>query len=138
MGCDIHIVLERRELPCGDWIGLYSSDVYQIVGKNLRVKNRDYSFFAEIAGVRGSPGPEGYYAKNLPKDVSALAWHEYMKAPADHHSASHCSADVFCGCWLRMHPNNPGIRTEYALEELLGIYPDEGDFEYRVVFWFDN
>ena len=51
MGCDIHIVLERR-LPGKEWVGLYATDYHP--GGRLSVAKRDYEFFAEIASVRGS------------------------------------------------------------------------------------
>ncbi len=90
-----------------------------------------------VAGVRGRT--EGtVYPKNLPEDVSALAWQGYMSSPLDHHSVSHMPASQFANIWCVTNKERlQGIRPEYAVSELLGCsYSDE--FEYRVVFWFDN
>ena len=138
MGCDIHIVLERRRKGLSKWIGEFCSDNYNIVGKSMLARQRDYGFFGRLAHVRGSPkdGPS-HYPKELPYDVSELAWDSYMSAATDHHSVSHLSVDDFCDAWLAEHPDHPTVRRDYAAYDLLGI--DEDDtLEYRVVFWFDN
>ena len=138
MGCDIHLVLERRRVGSPKWIGEFSSDNYNAVGSNLLVRQRDYGFFARLAHVRGSPaGGPSHFPKNLPHDVSELAWDEYMTSPTDHHSPSHLSVYAFCEAWLAENPNHKTVRPEYAAYDLLGINEDSG-CEYRVVFWFDN
>lgn len=135
MGCDIHIVLERRK-AAGPWIGLWSSD--EIPGRRIRVAQRDYAFFAEVASVRGSSSAT-MYPQNIPEDVSALAWAQYMRAPTDHHSASHLSVKDFCDAWVRANPTDKEVRPEFAANDLLGV---DGSWpagcEYRLVFWFDN
>ena len=141
MGCDIHIVAERRKKSCDPWIGVWSSDLTPVaMGAQFRrplCAQRDYEFFTEIAGVRGTSGTT-IYPRNLPEDVSDLAWQQYMTAPTDHHSVSHVSVDEFCDAWFRAHPESTsGVRKEYAPYDLLGISGDDG-FEYRLVFWFDN
>lgn len=137
MGCDIHIVLERRKKIGGDWIGVYSTDELPLQNR-LLIKQRDYDFFARIAAVRGS-GPDTIYPKNLPEDISDLAWQEYMTAPKDHHSPSYMPAAQFAHAWIAVNPQVPDskIRAEWAVSDLLGARDDE-HFEYRVVFWFDN
>lgn len=133
MGCDIHIVIEEK---VGDkWIGIVATD---------RLKDRpiyamrDYGFFAEIANVRGRGG---HYPKNLPRDVSELAWHLYMRCPTDHHSASHMTIEKFCEIHNSLNPSKS--RREHATWDLMGLWPaaeieDEGASPFRVVFWFDN
>lgn len=141
MGCDIHIVLERK-LPNREWIGLWTSDEFPPngVGRGNRpmIAQRDYGFFAEVAAVRGR-SDTSKYPQNIPEDVSRLAWAQYMQAPTDHHSASHLSAEEFVAAYLRVNPESDRHRPAHALYDLLGIdadYPEGA--EYRVVFWFDN
>jgi hypothetical protein len=75
------------------------------------------------------------YPQNLPEDLSALAWQEYMRAPTDYHSASHMSAAEFVAVYQEVNPPPEG-------EERFGLYrllcADRDEDEYRVVFWFDN
>lgn len=149
MGCDIHYVLERRvkERPWEGWTGLYSSDA---LPTRPLAKQRDYAFFGEVASVRGERSPLGFFPRNLPKDVSKLAWDEYMSAPLDHHSVSHLSARDFANAWWRVQklgdrkPKNhwgADITEKNVVEALLGpwdFYEENCKHEYRVVFWFDN
>jgi hypothetical protein len=135
MGCDIHIVAERRKEKTGPWIGAYSTDL--MPGVRPQMAARDYAFFAEIASVRGMSG-SNMHARNLPEDVSDLAWQQYMTAPTDHHNASHTTVSEFCDAWFRANPKATGVRKEFAAFDLLGIDLDYGDFEWRLVFWFDN
>lgn len=139
MGCDIHIVLETRKRrtetePAGPWIGVWCSD--RMPDGRAPVARRDYDFFAAVAGVRGRPDDFRNYPKNLPEDVSALAWREYMRAPTDHHSASHMTAEEFVSVYRAVNPvpDESAGRSHYLL---LGNDWDE-DEDRRVVFWFDN
>jgi hypothetical protein len=132
MGCDIHLVVERRRTPAERWFGIYSSD--QGPRPRAKIAQRDYDFFAHLANVRGS-GPN--YPRNVPEDISALAWQEYMSAPTNHHSASHMSVAEFCAAYLKIRPE--GAWADHAAYDLLGIWSDSPEgAEYRVVFWFDN
>jgi hypothetical protein len=135
MGCDIHIVLESRKratetAPAGPWIGLWCSDYFP--GSRPTVARRNYEFFAAVASVRG----EGRHRpRNLPEDISPLAWREYMRAPLDHHSASHMPATSFVDVYQTVNPPADGVAL-YGLYRLLCADRDED--EHRVVFWFDN
>ncbi len=133
MGCDIHIVVERKRKKDQKWVGLWSSDAL----KDRPVcAQRDYEFFAEVANVRGRTESMNY-PQNIPEDVSELAWQEYMTAPTDHHSASHMSAEKFCEVHHKINPDSS--REGHKEYDLLGIdleWPENTD--YRVVFWFDN
>jgi hypothetical protein len=132
MGCDIHIVVERRRKAGEPWMGLYTTD--RLPGGRPKIAQRDYDFFGAVAGVRCRPEGFSNYPRNVPEDISQLAWQEYMRCPTDHHSASHMSAAEFCAIH---HKVNPQIsREEWAMADLLGIDGDDG--EHRVVFWFDN
>lgn len=127
MGCDIHTVIEKKVKD--KWIGVAASDCAK---DHPIYAYRDYDFFADIANVRGRGR---HYPKNLPEDVSDLAWHLYMRAPTDHHSPSFMSIEQFCQLH---HEHNPSkSRAEYFVGDLTGLWPDE-DGPYRVVFWFDN
>ncbi len=103
------------------------------------VAQRDYSFFAELASVRGS-SHRNNYPRNLPVDMSTLTKRMFWQAPTDYHSASFMSVDEFSECWMRVNKNSDrGIRSEFIGYDLLGIdHEDENKFEHRIVFWFDN
>lgn len=136
MGCDIHIVVERKLKGSSEWTGIWSSDDGPC--RRAHVAQRDYGFFAEVASVRGESS-KSLYPRNLPVDVSRLAWLRYMQSPTDHHSASHMSVQDFVAAWLRANKEPKEVRPDFAAYDLLGIDADwpEGA-EYRVVFWFDN
>lgn len=132
MGCDIHIVLERRRRPGEPWVGLYATD--KLPGGHPEIARRDYDFFGAVARVRRQPEGFSNYPQNVPEDVSQLAWQLYMRSPTDHHSASHMTAAEFCAIHHKVNPQ--ASREEWAASDLLGVDGDDG--EHRVVFWFDN
>jgi hypothetical protein len=136
MGCDIHIVLERKRKRDTDWTGIWTDHCGPESYKAL-VARRNYGVFAELAHVRGR-SETGAYPHNLPEDVSRLAWQEYMRAPTDHHSPSHMTLQEFTERWLRVMGEDSGVRPEFATWDLFGVSGDEEDAEFRVVFWFDN
>lgn len=136
MGCDIHLVVERRIQGDPDWIGIYASD--NAPGGRPKIAQRNYEFFAEVAGVRGSSATTTY-ARNLPRDVSRLAWINFMACPTDYHHPSHLTVTEFIGAWRRANPNDESFREQFCAYDLLGVdsdWPEAAD--YRVVFWFDN
>lgn len=138
MGCDIHIVLERRKAGNAEWIGVWASD--HLPGKQGRPRfaQRDYGFFSRF-GVRRSYEETRpvIYPRNIPEDVSRLAWTEYMSAPTDHHSASYATPQEFVGMWLAENQDSEDVRPEHALWDLLRLDTGFG-CEHRLVFWFDN
>ena len=147
MGCDIHIVLERRAIGATKWVGVFCTDNW--IGSRPLIARRDYAFFAEVAQVRGEGSEPRIYPRNIPEDVSRLAWQSYMEAPTDHHSPSHMRLGEFTDAWFRANASdalrNSGDRAprqKFASYDLLGVsdYYDAEDrrYEYRVVFWFDN
>lgn len=136
MGCDIHFVLERKETD-SEWVGLFSSDCLPWDARRaLRLKDRDYGFFGQLAHVRDNPS-DGYYAQNWPKQPSRLAWLLFQQAPTDYHHVSHLPPDKFVAAWRRANPTDEKFREGHALYDLLGIESDDAA-EHRVVFWFDN
>lgn len=154
MGTDIHFTVEHRTADFPTWIGVYSTTVtpnfpMADIDGNAKFnrwplyKDRNYSFFAALAGVRG-PGPA---PKGVPEDASALTRREVAAWDVDVHSHSHLSLQEFVGTWLQVC--NPDLFAEHSKEMLdgagpitptlskyMGVWEDEGDF--RVVFWFDN
>lgn len=145
MGCDIHIVLERRKKGRDKWIGVYSTDeAYPIIRKNMIAARRDYAFFGEVAAVRSRPETGSpLYPRNLPEDMSDLTREQYWRAPRDYHSASYATPTEFAERWLKANAEKPEhfrqkeVSPDHALYDLLGIDSDS-DADYRVVFWFDN
>lgn len=135
MGCDIHIVMERRKKDGGEWIGAWCSDF--IPGGRPKFAMRDYGLFQRF-GVRGyREDIKAIYPRNLPEDVSRLAWTQYMRCPTDYHSASHCTLQEFADAWMAENPEDSKVRADFALYDLFGVFGDE-PFDYRLVFWFDN
>lgn len=143
MGCDIHIVVERRKIGRTKWTGIYSSDAaYPIIRKNMIAARRNYEFFTELANVRGH-SETSKSARNLPEDMSELSREQFWRAPTDYHSASHMTPSEFCEAWSRANDKyderfqSKEVRKDFVVYDLIGIDADEGD-EFRVVFWFDN
>lgn len=133
MGCDIHVVLERRKRDSTEWIGVWASD--ELPGGRPRVCRRDYDFFGHF-NVR-STVQTPIYPRNIPEDVSRLAWAQYMQAPTDHHSPSYATPQEFVERWLLANPDDQEVRRDCALWDLLRLDTDF-DGDHRVVFWFDN
>ncbi|WP_085908322.1 hypothetical protein [Kiloniella majae] len=132
MGCDIHIVVEMKREKDTKWTGVVATDFLK---SEPAISCRDYDFFAEVANVRGSTS-SGNYPKDLPEDISDLAWKMYMRSPTDHHSASYMDLKEFC---LVHHKINPNLsREDFCVSDLAGYFYDYEDTEYRAVFWFDN
>lgn len=150
MGCDIHIVLERRSKDDGDavnqwkeaifgaqWVGVYCTDdlPYPVRPK---IADRNYSFFREIANVRGKGT---YMPRGLPQDISLLTRQTFDRCPNDYHSASHMTVPEFTNVWLKVYGQKYGddnTREKVSVYDLVGPVEENGKYEYRVVFWFDN
>jgi hypothetical protein len=154
MGCDIHFTVERKVKD--KWIGVYSSDLtprmpsvsydHHEIGTMTNVvpamKNRNYSFFTALAGVRGD-GPE---AKGVPDDMSDLTSAALDTWGNDDHSHSWDTFEDF----MRLHITSTNSRTYKALavEALKGgngvldalFWETETDRRenMRVIYWFDN
>lgn len=154
MGCDIHMTLERRIE--GAWHCIWDGRVRPRV-KTYRennttddsyqstiVRNRNYGFFARLAGVRGL-GPE---AKGLPDDISPVTKHIIDSWGDDGHSHSWDTLADFCRKWAYESPDEEKVefvkeqltgnqRKDYV-QYLFGMYSDESPEDVRVVYWFDN
>lgn len=150
MGCDIHIVLEKK--INGQWIGLQEQAHRPTWTKSDegkwergfvrdKARERDYDAFAKLAGVRG-PGPE---PKGMPEDASELAMVLYREDGSDPHSHSWCSLREFFEAKVSSMSDAPAAllvgghpAVDNPMEYWFGMYEPEGDDEYRVVFGFDN
>lgn len=155
MGCDIHMVVERK---WGDkWVGLHAVPYMKTYSRkdgraplesnfiSWDIKSRNYDLFAKLAGVRGD-GPQ---PKGIPTDASELALMEIDSWGCDGHSHSWCTAQEFFDLfqatneWLVTAKLVEGA-TPVTIDDLMGISYDEiygsgaADTMYRVVFWFDN
>jgi hypothetical protein len=116
MGCDIHMVLEKKFND--KWVGLHaypsvSTDAVEIYLKNegaisktkstidwlpFKVGRRNYGLFAALAGVRGD-SPFGHELLGLPDDASDLAACLSEEYGDDGHSHSHMLLPEFLRCY---------------------------------------
>lgn len=151
MGCDIHVVLERK---FGDkWIGLrevrsFPSYVYNSGDKSwkqeyffCRANSRNYDLFGKLANVRGE-GPE---PKGVPDDASELSKALIEQWDSDGHSHSYCTLQEYLEALAASEDNpaevflsgkHPAVEAPHMF--YFGMYEPEDGEEYRVVFWFDN
>lgn len=158
MGADIHICAERK-LKDGTWAMCqsYTSLCTKSFGsdkgrKFFRVRDRNYGFFADLAGVRGyGPKPRG-----MPKDASPLVREECDAWGSDGHSHSWYSAHEFVPIFMKNKLTDEE-RAELVSDKLTASYdvnlisnvlcdylaidlPFDADApeNIRFVFWFDN
>lgn len=159
MGCDIHMVLERK--TDNGWLGMHSFDptpINKYKGGSSEpdatwawweVTNRYYERFGAMAGVRTS-GPE---PRGIPYDASQLALYGIDRWGIDAHSHSWLYAGEFIKilCAEESVPKNikiaytqglldGGDKWFYAVaDRFLGFLDDDASpNDYRVVFFFDN
>ena len=169
MGCDIHWVIEKKigtmyENEASGWVGVamkyhtpklpLSADITAEtpIGHEPIYSDRDYRFFAALAGVRGE-GPE---PRGLPDDISELARIDIDDHGDDGHSHSWATLREFVMTWLSVaRPKiyeaiTSGVTAarlgDVALHEevrkALGYYTGVSRLsdidDYRVVYFFDN
>ncbi len=136
MGCDIHFVIERKRKETIKWLGVLSTTYSKRMGG---AQTRDYDLFAELANVRGRT-ETGNYPKFIPHDISELALDEISIRGTDGHSHSYMKIDEFIACYQRS--KGPEYKPRYEdceYWDLFGIDTYElENFEFRIVFWFDN
>ena len=135
MGCDIHMVLERK--ANGKWIGV---DTYQghesALGKGYawpEATNRNYRRFAALAGVRGD-GPE---PKGMPDDASDTAKILSEHWGSDGHSHSWFPLAEAAAIFLATAHQPNDFAQKYPEAHFFGCDLENPE-EYRLVFWFDN
>ena len=151
MGCDIHFVLEVHNPQYG-WVGLFATDMALGLPpwsrrdgvKIWNLADRDYAFFANLAGVRGEgPDPLG-----LPEDASAMTRCFVDDWNGDGHSHSYASLRDFVVAKLRASDGTAKaaeqkLKGEDPVLQYLGLgsYDLEsfgGIDQLRVCYWFDN
>lgn len=141
MGCDIHMVLERKFGL--RWIAMDTFKGHEAAyGKGWNspaATSRNYARFAALAGVRGD-GPQ---ARGLPADISDTTAMLFEDWEPDAHSMSWLPLDEAAKIFLATDHNvqPEEFRSKYPQSHYFGV--DESDdrnkhIKYRVVFWFDN
>lgn len=167
MGCDIHMVLERK---FGDeWVGMhnYNAPDYKALHINnliddggeppkrawisYKIMQRDYQLFGELAGVRKASSL-GNEPRGLPQDASQLTTVMADEWGMDGHSHSHLSLPEFIAAYaastgqtptLVEHRLNPTKETSTWFHDIATLITgddifDENYNDYRICFWFDN
>ena len=158
MGADIHVMLERK--VDGQWhlYERFDSVPPRAISRNAidykfdhyyRLNDRNYGFFAAIAGVRGDgPDPRG-----RPDDMSPLVKNYCDSWGHDAHSHTWLYADEFCELFLKHHMSEQEV-TDFTEAQLKGAVlrgwewvmnyyitnvPDDADpTEFRFIIFFDN
>jgi hypothetical protein len=164
MGCDIHLVLERkhkdkwvgvydygyRTLPPGFFEKHYSEEGKYIEGRwfSYACKRRNYEAFAKMAGVRG----EGPDPKGMPDDASDLSLMISDHWGIDGHSHSWLTlpeaVEIFLSCeedqanlWFAPDAETD-VRRAACYLHYFGVDDIDQEYnrveDYRIVFWFDN
>lgn len=148
MGCDIHMVLEKKHN--GAWVGLHSfpyaatqnkpTDTYPLrLGSSWAVRSRNYELFADLAGVRGE-GTMGNEPRGVPDDASHLTDMEVEEDGPDGHSHTYM---LLSEAWpLFLIHTLPGEILEANRRQLgmglFGLSGDDDPDDYRLIIWFDN
>jgi len=127
MGCDIHGWVEKKIDK--KWIAI----------SELKDRNRNYSRFAKLAGVRGE-GPE---AKGIPPDISETTKYHVEDDGPDGHNHSHIELTE----GLKIFKETSG-NEHYSEYDMAEFEFETDDYchacrrplgsPYRLVFWFDN
>jgi hypothetical protein len=139
MGCDIHMVLERKT-KAGQWYGwqrmsylseealdytyAYKEDQSGAPEAPPRrpsyvgfiIDRRNYRFFNALCGVRGDGSEFGYECRGLPSDASAMSQEELSEEDADLHSHS----------WLTVRELLPALAAHWGKKDKK---PEEYVFE---------
>lgn len=158
MGCDIHILVERKIETKYDsgvhdkWVSIgcvglldFSSPGQATSYPEIALRN--YTFFAKLAGVRG----HGPVAKGIPDDASDYARFLKYSWGVDGHSWSYDSLEQFLLTHM-LCVGNKNLTTSMTRKALEGVpksqialnyfahlsIDPENLHQYRVVYWFDN
>lgn len=167
MGCDIHMVLERKIKD--EWVGVHHYHGFEgaalrsmdYLAKDkpnpqgwisFRITGRDYRMFGELAGVRTS-GTLGNEPQGLPEDASQLTLALANEWGMDGHSHSHLSLTKFAQAYaaamdqtaqLVEHRLHPTEQTQTWFNDIctlitgFDIYAYNRYDDFRICFWFDN
>lgn len=146
MGCDIHLVLERRHND--KWVAVNTFKGHHVSAMHRKegqfdwsypiATSRNYARFAALAGVRGDgPAPRG-----VPEDASETTKYLVDYWGSDGHSHSWMSLVDAMSVFVATEPWHDSEGDDYYGRK----YPASFFFEveddkldcYRIVFWFDN
>lgn len=163
MGCDIHIVAEKR-LRDGTWATCRTYDSIDIAmlspssarrlseeslpWLSMRLRNRNYDLFSALAGVRGN-GPE---PKGMPGDIAPLTREMAEDWGSDGHSHSWSSVGEMVAAFVehaldddeKVNLTELRMNGGTSVREFAGRYfgldldRQNGTEDYRFVYWFDN
>lgn len=149
MGCDIHAIIEEEVEP-GKFLGLWSSEFRYDFNRERtpypRILDRNYDFFARIAGVRGNGG----IALGTPNDRSELTAHIAQRWRGDAHSWTYMPLEDFLWQFAIMHGDSK-TTTNMAGDVLMNKSKfdtvqkhffkylwEENIHNKRIVLFFDN
>lgn len=163
MGCDIHIVLERRNTDTGEWVGVrdyrgFSARLLDFeVDKRgygyawFSLSQRDYSFFNDLCGVRGGGSSFGFPRRGLPEDASSLSRMYLSEDDPDLHSHSWLDMKELSGplaankapenelaALVAERMGNSGYNLKLLNDWVDNEIEDGNIDEWRLVFAFDN
>jgi len=140
MGCDIHLVLEKKIGTAWVGVDLFNPFRSWIDGSHQYplTRNRNYRRFAALAGVRGDgPSPRG-----LPDDLSALALDEVNSWDGDGHSHSYLpiSDAALIFAYTEFHPDHAPYEMPWGKHPVWYFFNvDDIDADkYRLIFFFDS
>lgn len=142
MGCDIHLVVERK--LDDRWVTVHTMSGHNRAPRQLRngehgwstpvARSRNYRRFAALAGIRGD-GPE---PRGLPDDLSETGQYLVEFWGADGHSHSWLAVTDAAAVFLETEDET---LDEWAIKNPTVYYfdvePGDAD-DHRIVFWFDN
>ncbi len=146
MGCDIHLVLEKKHE--GKWVAIDTfkshhrlrptKDDIMDGWSSPVARSRNYARFAKLAGVRGD-GPEPL---GIPNDASETTKYLVADRGSDGHSHSWLPMMAAATIFLATQPIDglsDGV-TKFPEDYFFNASPLDVDDakNYRVVFWFDN
>jgi hypothetical protein len=116
MGCDIHMILERKWRD--KWVGIHEVD--------SAARERNYDLFGRLAGVRrgdeDSPDPRG-----VPDDASDLSKMEIEGWGHGAHSHSWATLDEFLTAYIKTAPDSQ--RAKWVADRLES---GSNDLKYRL------
>lgn len=165
MGCDIHMVAERK--VNGEWATVQNFSLVSDKGlvdkfgrhgqTFYRAELRNYEYFGALTKgtVRGREDPDGLgcFPRGFPDDASILANAMWQDWGLDAHSPSWMYADEYAQIYMKYIMDeeettkyvtdrmNHGVSVwRQIFEEHLNIGVHEGAVpeDFRVIFWFDN
>lgn len=162
MGCDIHIMLERRIYDRWVTVSDFAAIHKRTMDSGLndkdsarylwwRVSNRNYELFTALAGVRGEKG-EGPEPRGFPADAADWTRFCFEGWGEDAHSASWMALPEALPLFIRHNNINMADvvadrltngKDKVLLEQAEHLFNVEVEKvahleEFRIVFWFDN